>query len=612
MGTEYVQENGNRLRLEHFLAPVLLVLLFAYAYFSVFIDVSPLFFWALWAMITCVAVLGVLRSRSYTEQFLILTIVLMGIVVVKNPASFWPFQIRGVDDYFELGLARTIMETGRWNPEAGLGYATNYYGYFPGVHLLLAALSLVTGLDPFRVGKFVYLPALILVLFAFAYSVTRLCCRRVADSGFVGIAMLFYVSALGMLAALAVARRTYADVFVIMIFYVLARQSVDGKKASTTPVLLLSAAGLAIGHHFPQYYMLIIGSVFVLFLWRSKLSFGSAARWFLIIFSLDTGWELFVAPGVMGYDIRGYLSSLLNFLGGLMGVGIGAYGKPTTVGYSLPERLFPYASQSALILLCMIGLIILLSKRNIRLEIMESPSFAVLKFVTVFGLLVYVVTGPLIITEYFFFPFSTSDFSTIGLSILLCIGLLRLFKKARGRESGSSSEDPPWSMSRTFGAGATLVRRRVLVIVLLLLVMSSGNLLIAFSARVLDRTASQVTILEDVRNFSHEDLSAGVWLGSHLGTNTSNGISGDYITWLVFTGYLSLDSSYDYSIFNNTQSFVQYGQNYIVVVDSRLAVYTSDEDPSLFPSPTVNQLNFVAINRLCSNGLLSVVVIGPR
>jgi hypothetical protein len=603
-------ENGSRLRLEHFLAPVLLIFLFAYAYFNVFIDISPLIFWALWAMITCVVVLGVLRSRSYIEQFLILTILLMSAIVIRNPASFWPFQINGVDDYFEVGLARTIMEVGRWNPEAGLGFATNYYGYFPGVHVLLASLSLVIGTDPFLVGKFVYLPTLILVLFAFAYSVTRLCCRRIADSGFVGIAMLFYASALGIL-SIHISRRTFGDVFLMMIFYMLARQTIDGKKSNTTPVLLLSAAGLAIGHHFPQYYILMIGLVFVLFLWRSKLSFGSVARWFLVVFTLDTSWEIFVAPGVMDYDIRGYLSSILNFLGGLLGgTGLGTYGKPTTTGYSLPETLFPYASQSGLILLCMIGLIILLTK-NIRLEIKESPSFTVMKFVTVFGLLVYVGTGPLILTQYFFIPFSTSDFSTIGLSILFCIGLLRLFKKTPSRETGLSSEDPHWSITRTFG-GATLVRRRVLVMVLLLLVISSGNLLIAFSARHLDRTASQVTTLEDARNFRHEDLSAGAWLESNLGTNKSNGIEGDYVTWLVFSGYLSLDSSYDYSMFNNTQTFVQYGQYYIVVVDSRLALYTSDEEPSLFPSPTVNQVNFAPINRLYSNGLLSITIIGPK
>ena len=100
---------------QELLALVLLAFLVAVTYIREFVDISPIFFWVLWAAIICDAIFILIRARSYKEQLLILAIVLVGIIVTKSPLSFTPYQMNDTDDYFEMEFAKTIVSTGRWD-----------------------------------------------------------------------------------------------------------------------------------------------------------------------------------------------------------------------------------------------------------------------------------------------------------------------------------------------------------------------------------------------------------------------------------------------------------------------------------------------------------------
>jgi hypothetical protein len=596
---------------QELLALALLAFLVAVTYVREFVNISPLLLWALWAAIICDAIFILIRARTYNELLLILVIVLVGIIVTKSPLSFAPYQINGTDDYFEMEFAKSIVSTGRWDPTTGTGYAANYYGYFPGVHLVLAALSLVLGLDVFQVGKLVYLPILVVLLFILAFLLLRLCFRDLADKNFIGIVMLLYIFMLGIL-AVHISRRTYGDVFLLTIFFILAKQLVEGRKMGNTAVLFLAAIGLAIGHHFPQYYLLAIIVSLIVFMAWNGLPIWPTLRLLSIIFALIFSWEVFIAPKVVAYDLSGYFASILQFIlaqeGGGSRVALG-------VGYSFMERLLPYLSESILIGLAAIGLIVGMRNKHFRPEITRTPSFVVMKFITTFGLIVYLLTAPLVLTAFFFYTYDASLFSTIGISMLFCIGLLSVIKAVSRKETGLSSiAAPAWSISGTFISNLGAIRRKALVLVVLFLVVSSGNMIFVLSARFLDRGPSSIAAVEDVRNIRAEVLEAGIWVRSHVSQYPRPpNIAGDFPIWVVFSGYLSMGTTQDDATpFTSIQAFQEYGRLYdVVVVDTNLARLPSFDFPGDFPSPAINSLNFVGVNRVYGNGLEFILTFAP-
>ena len=134
-----------------------------------------------------------------------------------------------------------------------------------------------------------------------------------ADKNFVGIVMLLYIFMLGIL-RVHLTRRTYGDVFLMTIFFILAKQLVEGRKMGNTAVLFLAAIGLAIGNHFPQYYLLAIVLSLILFMAWNRLPIWPTLRLLLIVFALIFSWELFIAPRVLAYDLTGYFASILQFI----------------------------------------------------------------------------------------------------------------------------------------------------------------------------------------------------------------------------------------------------------------------------------------------------------
>ena len=285
------------------------------------------------------------------------------------------------------------------------------------------------------------------------------------------------------------------------------------------------------------------------------------------------------------------------------------------VGYSFIEMLLPYLSESILIGLAVIGLIVGMRSKHFRPEITRTPSFVVMKFMTTFGLIVYLLTAPLVLTAFFFYTYDTSLFSTIGISVLFCIGLLSVFKVASRNETGLSSVVAhAWSISGTFISNLGAIRRKALVLVVLFLVVSSGNMIFVLSARFLDRGPSSIAAVEDVRNIRAEVLESGIWVQSHVSQNLRPPtIAGDFPIWVVFAGYLSMGTTqHDAAPFTSIQAFQEYGRLYdVVVVDTNLARLPSFDFPGDFPSPAIYRLNSVGVNQIYSNDLIFILTIAP-
>jgi hypothetical protein len=595
-------DDSTRRLLPHLTACVLLALMFWYTYLHEFADTSPLIFWTLWGLILSNAVIIVLQAKSSAEQFVAISVVLAAVLLTKTPVSYWPFEFRTNDDYFELNLAKTIAETGRWDPTAGLGYATDYYGYFPGTHLLIAELSIVLGTSStwgiFMLGKYLYLPLMSSVQVLFSYLLLREASTGIFDRRFIGAAMLLYVSSLGILSIHA-GRATFGDVFMIMFLFLFVRQSTRGKTTGNAALLILSIAGLVLGYHFSQYYLILIMAIAVPFLLGSKQVMISAGRWLIAVAGASIGWELFVASTVFTQDYFGYIGAIAKLL-----FQREVAAKSVNIGYNLFETFLPYLSQGVLVGLAILGLIHVLRWKGSQ-EFGNSTRTMIIKLIAVFGLTVHIVTGPLILTDLFFFVFVTSIFSGIGVSLLALIGLfvlLRVNTIARSESRAVGRSDIIHGLWPRNG----WVRTRVLLLVVVLIIVFSGNLLIAFSARTLDRGPSDIVTIEDVRNAKPEVLDSGAWLQSHSNPNAT--VLGDEMVWKIFGGYLSIDVNDDASLLTNAQRILQ--QRFVVdfiVLNENMGRYTSDQYPELFPA-SMNQFGTQNFNRVYSNGSMRVLI----
>jgi hypothetical protein len=598
--------DGNvRRLLPHLSAYVLLALMFWYTYFHEFSDISPLIFWTLWALILSNAAVIVMNAESSAEQFVGILVVLVAILLTKTPASYWPFELRINDDYFELNLAKTIAETGRWDPTAGMGYATDYYGYFPGTHLLIAELGIVLGTSDtwgiFMLGKYLYVPLMSSVQVLFSYMLLREVSKGILDRCFIGITMLLYVSSLGILIMHA-GRATFGDTFMIMFLFLLFRQLTGGRTAGNAPLFILSIVGLVLGYHFSQYYLILIISLAIPFLSRSKQMMFSAGRWLIVLASASALWELFVASTVLRQDFFGYIGAITALL-----FQREVTSKSVAIGYNPIERLLPYLSQGVLVGLAILGLIHILRWKGSR-ELGSSPRSVILKFVSAFGLAAHIVTGPLIFTDLFFFVFVTSIFSGIGVSVLAIMGMFLLLnlRTMVGSDGGTVARSDTIHVLRP---RKRLTHAKTLLIVVALIVIFSGNLLITFSARTLDRGPSDIVTIEDVRNANPQVIDIGTWLLSY--SNSSAIILGDQMVWKVLGGYLSIEVNEDASLLTNASSILRHRSviNFIVL-NENMGRYTSDTDPELFPA-SLNQFNTPSFNRVYSNGLMAVIVLVP-
>jgi hypothetical protein len=599
-----VHSNKRRL-VPHLTASVLLTLMFWYTYFHEFSNISPMVFWALWGLILVNAVIIVLHAKSSLEQFVGILVVLAAVLLTKTPASYWPFELRINDDYFELNLAKTIAETGRWDPTAGLGFAADYYGYFPGVHLLIAELSIVLGTSStwgvFMLGKYLYVSLMSTVQVLFSYLLLREASNGIFDRRFVGIVMLLYVSSLGILAIHA-GRATFGDVFMIMFLFLFVKQSTRGKTASDAPLLGLSIVGLILGYHFSQYYLILIMAIAIPFLSGSRRVMASAGRWLIVIAGAAMGWELFIASTVFRQDYFGYIGAILKLL--FQGE---VTSKSVSIGYNPIEAFLPYVSQGALVGLAILGLVYTLRWKGSQ-EFNDSLRARTMKLIAAVGLAAYVITGPLILTDLFFFVFVTSIFSGIGVSLLALIGLFGLFR-IKAMAWSETRAVAPSNINLGLWPRNGWGRTRAVFLAVVLILIFSGSLLIAFSARTLDRGPNDIVTIEDVRNASPEVLDSGTWLQSHSNPNAT--LLGDQMVWKILGGYLSMNVNDNPSLLTNAQMILRHRSAVdFVVLNRNMGLYTSDRDPELFPAST-NQFITRSFDRVYSNGVMSVLVLVP-
>ncbi|MEM4267812.1 MAG: hypothetical protein QXK37_03180 [Candidatus Woesearchaeota archaeon] len=218
-------------------------------------------YWLFWPIIIAqIAISGyaVMRLKSHKRliSILILEFAITGIFVF---GMVEPFQMN-TDSYFEAQFASTIVENGYWDPTLGYGLATNYYGYNPMVHILIAFLSLSTGLDTFIVTKYIMLFFIrgAIALIAYLFALELFSSRNVA-----AYSALFFVGAHGYV-LIFVSRRYVAALLILYYLYLLLL--VLKKKEIIYAVLaILTSFAVVLSDHANSYLLAILMTAGILF-----------------------------------------------------------------------------------------------------------------------------------------------------------------------------------------------------------------------------------------------------------------------------------------------------------------------------------------------------------
>ena len=197
------------------------------------------------------AVTIILSNKSPT--FLSLISLLLIPIFIKLYSSPYVFNQYGADYVFELQFSNTIIETGRWDPTSGSGWAHSYYGYFPANHLFLSCFAMLSSVNLFLIGKYIYIQLFTLLHLIIVFLIVK---RILSNKKIIPIIMLLF-SANIWLSYIHVSRRTIADTFILFSLYLLVKIFQEENSSSIhTFFLVLFSFLISIGDHAAIYLYL--------------------------------------------------------------------------------------------------------------------------------------------------------------------------------------------------------------------------------------------------------------------------------------------------------------------------------------------------------------------
>jgi hypothetical protein len=486
---------------------------------------------------------------------LVASVVLVGILLYP-----YPFQLGDYDIYFDVNFAQTIVDKGRWDPTQGSGFAANYYGYYPSLHLTFSNLAIVTGLPVLPVFKYVAPLVLSLTMFAAAYFMFKRC---FSDRN-AALATLIYVSSLGFMAMYPSRRATALILGTLIIALLFSEPKIFGRGRTKVVTAVILSGSMVLSDHFMALVILVSAASALLILRtsRSQLPIGSVV---VVLMGAVTysGWMLFLASSVLGRDVRDYGSFFMS----LFSSQILARSPSSLYGYTALESALVLLSWGVLGLLALVGVSLLIrepEKKNWRVWGLIG--------LVMFGVSSMGSVNPLASVG----SITLSWFSTILLSALASLTIVKLV--------------------------ARLPRRLGKIIPLFLLtIIFSGAMLSAYSARTLDRSPGQDCMVEEIRQYSFEQYALGKWIEIRSGPSSS--VLGDRGSYVLLSGLFGTNFVQDFSWPGRTPqpgefktAFVLEGKSYF----SCRSTIWNDTDPILVES-------LAGLNRLWDGGTWSIL-----
>lgn len=487
---------------------LLIVILGTFMFVKSKYDVPAFLFWPIFLSVIFFGFYGIKNFSSRNKIILILIILVLSISTIKLLGYPEIYQMPGQDDYYEVGYASTLIDNEYWDINAGHGRAENYYGAFPGIHLLLSSSSIISGLDIFLFSKYFYWPFLLVMYVLLSYILFSKLLNENKDKYYLSaLATLFYMSTIGIM-IIHISRRTFADLFALVILYCLINilTEENGKKMQYSILLIISLMMVSISHHFTSYIVLFIFTcIFILFF---KSNFRENLNRILLSFVFIFTWILYVALFVLEKDIIGAINVFSTTL--FKNTDVSAV---VMTNYNFIEQFLPYISQAIFLSLALIGLIYIIKRKNI-LEVGKLKLFII--FMVIFSLGIYAASVFILNTKYYFISLSSMWFAGFFLSIASVYGVSFIQEKYNQEN-----------------------KKFLLILLMMIFVIYSGNILLTHGARFIDKPYYSMLTLEDMRLYNCQYYDAGNWMSVKLDPNGKvyTDASGDPI----YGGYFNLN-----------------------------------------------------------------------
>lgn len=309
------EKNGMFLVVQMFFIVLSLMLqLFKEKFFSYFL------FWLFFLGIVFSSFFLMLQKKS-THKFI--SLIALDIFIFSLFSFNYPlFYQVDRDVSFETQTANLLIAEKSWNPTLGSGYAEDYYGYNPGVHIITAFSSVLSGYTSEFLVKYILI--LMLGVFFLAAVISVLLAFFKEPYGDVAYIAAFFYVITPRLRILALSRRLVSAIFVLMCLLILIK-SLSKKSIKYDVMFMLFSLFVVISDHSVSSFMfmfLFFGILAYLVLFPLlRLFFRFAYRNFGVQFLKYTFlhaisifiWEILISKKLWDANMN-YLNKLFEFI----------------------------------------------------------------------------------------------------------------------------------------------------------------------------------------------------------------------------------------------------------------------------------------------------------
>ena len=481
-------------------------------------DNAPSFiFWILMGLDLVYTFFLILFKKENSVIFLAFFAISIGII----PISYlYEVHYLEKDAIFEAQFANSIIKNTKLDPTLGKGFAENYYGYNPLLHVTIADLSVFSGLDPFFISKsllpLIFRIIILILIFVIIRELTN-------DYLIASIASLLILVSPAFI-PISVSRRTMGQIFFLLSVYLLIKLSKENKFIYGV-TFLISSFFIIVGDHSTSYiFMIFLISAFIfslllkLFFKLENIEvFRNLGFNFIVFLFMFLTWETLFAPVLLNTEI-GYLGDIISFVDEGFGVtsviGKDVYGPSAVHINKWYETFVAYSSQLLFLIFAFVGLIYLIYRHKKDLNNINKK---MLMFLIVFGFIGYFLSGFLIRTRLNVLSSTLLWLFTIPIAISTAIIIRRMIQKNK----------PHFN---------------TLALIFILFIFF-GGLIIGFTPSITNRDFNDDIILGEPRSRSLELVYSADWL---KGETENAFVFGDPTVFDIYSGFYQFDVSTDF------------------------------------------------------------------
>jgi len=319
---------------------------------------EPAFFVGLIVLVVPIALRLLAESSARHERIALVVLLAIGLFVCKVLRD--PLRVGSYDEFLHVRTVDDILRTGAlFSPNTLLGVSP----YYPGLELLTAGLSDISGTSPFDAGTIALVAARLvfaLSLFLFFESISG--SARVA-----GIASLVYMTNPKFLYFNAqFSYETLGLPLAAFVLYLLARRghSVAAGWVGLTIIALVALPSVVITHHVTSAMLtifLVVWGIVAVLMGRRDRHRSKPGRLALYAIGLMVAWTLLVANATIGYlgpAVTSTISEMVRLMAGELDAR-GLFVSRTGEVAPLWERIVGSASAGVVFLLLPLGLIVI-------------------------------------------------------------------------------------------------------------------------------------------------------------------------------------------------------------------------------------------------------------